>query len=151
MIKYKGVYVLKLSNWAFLDIHTHQVEPSQPQGTPPGAPDWQVGCWLACTPRLLIGLQTSLLIGLHSRLLIVLHTWLLIGLHTTLLVGIRGTRTSETRTLWWPSSLPRLRTRREHNISELRVKVVFPSRTQILKKTCISQSQKISPRLKATI
>ena len=44
MIKYKGVYVLKLSNWSFPDIQTHKVEPPQPLGAPPGAPVWQVGC-----------------------------------------------------------------------------------------------------------
>ena len=42
MIKYKGVYVLKLSNWSFLDIQTHNIEPPQPLGAPPGAPVWQV-------------------------------------------------------------------------------------------------------------
>ena len=40
MIKYKGVYILKLSNWSFPDILTHQVEPPQPLEAPPGAPDW---------------------------------------------------------------------------------------------------------------
>jgi hypothetical protein len=43
--------------------------------------------------------------------------------------------------LRWPSSLPRLWTRREHDISEVRVKVVFPSRTKFLKKTCLNQEQ----------
>jgi hypothetical protein len=42
MIKYKGVYVLKLSNWSFPDIQRHNVEPPQPLGAPPGAPVWQV-------------------------------------------------------------------------------------------------------------
>ena len=51
--------------------------------------------------------------------------------------------------LRWPSSLPRLWTRREHDISEVQVKVVFPSITQFLKKTCLNQKQQTSPRLKA--
>jgi hypothetical protein len=38
-----------------------------------------------------------------------------------------------------PLALPRLQTRREHDIYELRVKFAFPSRTQIPKKTCFNQ------------